>query len=144
MIVVPQKFPYKLNDKYPGMRPGDEVIWDEYIQKHPDAFKEVYYNVALGDPFPNEEEKIPAIANGAYEVSQWRIDALAESEDAIAVIEIKPNAGAGALGQALAYVKLIQKEWDLQKPVYPVVLTDRISPVMEQAAKLLGVAVIVP
>lgn len=141
---MPEQFEYKLLEKYPGMRPRDEYIWDDYVQKHPQAFTSVYYNVPLGDPFPEDDAKIEAKANGAYEVSQWRIDALAEDDTAIYVIEIKPDAGAGALGQALAYVKLIQKEWNIIKPIYPVVLTDKITPVMEQAAKMLGVLVLIP
>lgn len=126
------------------MRVLDEVIWDEFIKNHPNMFSRVWYNVPLGDPFPEEEEKIQAESNGALEVSQWRIDVLGETPDGFAVIELKPHAAAGALGQALAYKELLRKEWNIEKPIQPIVLTDKITPILEQASKLLNVVVLVP
>lgn len=137
-------YPYKLLNKYPGMRIRDEVIWDEYVKRHRDAFIKVWYNVPLGDPFPNEMDAAIAKANGGFEVSQWRIDVLAEDEDSFAVIEVKPEADSRAIGEALCYAELLKKEWNLAKPVIPIVLTNRISPIMEQVAKMMNVIVIVP
>lgn len=141
-ILTPK--PYKLLDKYPGMRLGDEVIWDEFIKSHPDFFLSCWYNVPLGEPFPDAEQKIEAMANGAWEVGQWRVDVLGETADAFACIEIRPHADARALGNAIAYSKLVRGEWGITKPVVPVVLTDSISPIMEKAAAMCGVRVLVP
>lgn len=138
-----KKYPYKLQNKYPGMRLEDEVIWDEFIKRNPAAFFSCYYNVPVGDPMPHENEKKEAVQNGGYDVSQWRIDVLAETADGLAVIELKPHAGPGALGQALAYKKLIEKEWQLTKPVVPIVITNGVSSIMLEAAAMLGVQVIV-
>ena len=136
--------PYRLIDKYPGMRPRDEVIWDEFVRLNPSAFDYVYYDVHMGEPTSDPREKQRMLANGSYEVSQWCVDALAIAGEVEHVIEIKPNAGAGALGQALAYVKLLQAEGRVSDKAVPVVLTDVLSPITEQAAKALGVIVIVP
>ena len=144
MPVRPIKYKYGLQNRYPGMRIRDEVIWDEYVKKHPHAFNFTWYNVPLGDPFPDPDKKILALANGGYEVGQWRIDVLAEGDDGLVVIEVKPNADSRALGEALAYTALLKKEWGISAPVVPVVLTDKMSPILEQAAKLMGVVVIVP
>jgi hypothetical protein len=141
-MLIPK--PYGLLNKYPGMRIHDEVIWDQFVKNHPDFFLSVWYNVPLGDPYPDEEEKIKAKANGALEVSQWRIDVLGETSDAFVVIEIRPGADARAIGNAIAYKKLLEKEWEPVKPVVPMILTDRISPIMEEAAKLCRVRVMVP
>lgn len=141
-MLVPQ--PYGLLNKYAGMRAGDEVIWDQFVKNHPDFFQSVWYNVPLGDPFPDEQERIKAKANGALEVSQWRIDVLGETPDAFVVIEIRPHADARAIGNVIAYSKLLEKEWQVVKPVVGIVLTDQISPILETAAKLCRVRVMVP
>lgn len=140
---IQKEFPYKLMNKYPGMRPGDEVIWDEFIKNHPTAFARVWYDVPLGDPFPDEAAKREAQATGAWDVSRWRIDVLAENGEGLHVIEIKPLAGASALGQAIAYRRLLWTEWNVQQPTHSVVLTDSISPIMEKAAALCGVRLMV-
>lgn len=126
------------------MRMGDEVIWDEFVKNHPDFFLATWYNVPLGDPYPDEDAKIEAAANGALEVSKWRIDVLGETADAFVVIEIRPHADARAIGNAIAYSKMLEKEWNLVKPVVPMILTDRISAIMEVAAGLCRVRLMVP
>jgi len=141
-MLIPQ--PYGLLNKYAGMRIHDETIWDEFVKNHPDFFLSVWYNVPLGDPFPNEDEKIIAKANGALEVSQWRIDVLGETPDAFVVIELRPHADARAIGNAIAYSKLLEKEWELVKPVVPMILTDKITPIMEVAANMCRVRLMVP
>lgn len=141
---VQKVFKYQRLHKYPGMRPHDVAIWNQYIKNHPNAHTRVWYDVPLGDPFPDATEHDHVHKTGAFDVSRWRIDVLAESENGIAIIELKPNAGASALGQALAYEKLIRKEWKLEVPTIPVVLTDTLSPITEEAARLLGVLLLVP
>ncbi len=142
-MLIPQ--PYGLLNKYAGMRAGDEVIWDQFVKNHPDFFLSVWYNVPLGDPYPDAEKAVEARANGAYEVSQWRIDVLGETADAFVVIEIRPHADARAIGNVIAYSKLLEKEWEVVKPVVGIIiLTDKISPILETAAKLCKVQVMVP
>lgn len=136
--------PYGLLNKYPGMRLGDEVIWDEFVKNHPNFFLSVWYNVPLGEPYNNEEEKAEAKENGAYEVSQWRIDVLGETADAFVIIELRPHADARAIGNVIAYSKLLEKEWEPVKPVVGMILTDKISTIMETAAALCHVRMMVP
>ena len=136
--------PYGHLNKYPGMRMGDEVIWDEFVKNHPDFFLSVWYNVPLGEPFPDEDAAIEAAANGALEVSQWRIDVLGETADTFVVIELRPHADARAIGNVIAYSKLFEKEWEPVKPVVQMILTDQISPIMETAAALCHVRLMVP
>lgn len=140
--IIPK--PYGLLNKYDGMRLGDELIWDEFVKNHPDFFKHVWYNVPLGNPYPDEEKEIEARANGAYEVSQWRIDVLGETADAFVIIELRPHADARAIGNVIAYSKLFEQEWEPVKPIVGVILTDQISPILEKAAAMCRVQVMVP
>lgn len=141
---VLKEYPYKLLTKYPGMRPKDVVIWEEYILNHPDSFLRVWYDVHIGDPKLLIPKQHTVQDSGMYDVSRWCIDVLAETENFLFVIEIKPDALAGALGQALAYRALLEKIQQFAKPLHPVVLTDNVSPITRQAANLLKVSLLTP
>lgn len=143
MNTMIKPYPYKLMQKYPGMMKRDEVLWDAFVMQNPDAFEQVYYNVPLGDPFPEETTRAQAKWNGAYEVSQWRIDVVGYTTGRWFIIEVKPNAGAGALGQAVAYTNLFQKEYEITEPITPAVLTDEITPILQEAAGQLRVSLYV-
>lgn len=138
------EYPYKSLHKYPGMRPRDVVLWDQLLVSQPGLFRRVWYDVHIGDPAADHTKVTMMKESGMFDVSCWCIDVLADAGDAYWVIEIKPNAAGGALGQALAYTALLQKEWQLDKPVRPAVLTDDIAPITQQAAAALGVALFTP
>lgn len=136
--------PYKLLDKYPGIRPRDEVVWDSFIMANPTAFERVWYNVHIGDPALTDDERDHMRRTGMYDVSQWLVDVVAQVDDKFYVIEVKPNAGAGALGQAQAYAKILEAEGKLPAGSIPMVVTDAASPITFHAAKLLGVMLCIP
>ncbi len=136
--------PYQLIEKYPGMGIKDEVIWDSFIIANPFAFDFVYYNVHIGQPTTDPHIEAQMRRNGSWEVSQWCIDVLAFASGKPYVIEVKPNAGAGALGQAVAYTRILQAEGHVDESAQPMVVTDNLSPITEQAALQLGVIVAVP
>lgn len=138
------KHPFKLLPRYPGLRPNDEAIWDDFIQKNPSAFDHVFYNVHVGDPSSDEGHKKVMLSNGSFEVSQWCVDVVAFANDVPHIIEIKPEAGASAIGQVLAYKTLLIQEGRISEPCVPVILTNTISPITEQAALRLGIILMVP
>jgi hypothetical protein len=144
MFALTIRQPYKLFPKYPGLRPRDEVIWDDFIDKNPSAFEYVYYNVHLGEPASTDRDKLEMQQNGSYEVSQWCVDVLAYADNVPYVIEVKPDAGAGSLGQALAYREILIAEGRITPNAVSVVLTNQISPITEHAAKLLGIILLTP
>ena len=138
------KHAYKLFAKYPGMRPKDEAIWDAFIMSHPETFDFCYYNVHLGDPAHDDAEREEMRANGMFDVSQWCVDVLAFKGAMPFVIEVKPYAGAGAIGQALAYrAKLIDDQF-ITANAQAAILTDNFSPILLEVCQLLNVAVWTP
>ena len=135
---------YERLDKYPHMRPRDVEIWDKYIALNPEDFMSVRYDVKVGEPELPGEDISDAVINDWRDLCRWGIDAVAEDEFAIYAIEVKPNATAGALGQAVAYAKLLEIKWKPKKPVIPAVVTDHISDITAQAANAMGVEVWIP
>lgn len=136
--------PYERLLKYPGMRPHDQVIWEQFILNHPNAFHTVYYDVHLGNPADDPDKEMEMRANGGWDVSQWCVDVIGVADNYTAVIEVKPGARAGALGQAIAYRALLADEGLIKGNTVPMVLTDELLPVTMRAAQLLGVHLLVP
>lgn len=137
------KMPYRLVNKYPGMSINDEVIWDSFVMQNPHAFKSVMYHVPVGRPTDDPREEIQMKKSGAWDVGVWRVDVLADDGEKDYVIELKPSAKAGALGQVLAYKKLLAESGVIGEDAVPLVITDNISPITQRAAELLGVILIV-
>lgn len=140
-ILHPLLLPYKLLPKYPGMRPRDEVIWDVFVQNNPGYFDTCEYNVAVGDPARTEEEREEMRYNGGDGVSFWRVDVLGKKGGKEYVIEIKPDAGAGSIGQVLAYKALLISEGKISLGAIPMIITDNASKILLMAADELGVVV---
>lgn len=136
--------PYVSLAKYPGMRPNDVVLWEQLLINKPHAFGWCWYNVPIGDPVCFEEWRHEYDQNGMYGVGCWRVDVVAHDGRAYYAVEIKPNAMAGALGQSMAYAKILEKTHLQGHKVFPLVLTDDISPITAEAAALLGVAIMTP
>lgn len=139
-----KEFPYKSMHKYPGMRPKDVAIWDEFIITHPGIFVRVWYNVKVGDPSGGVYDPDEIQANGYHGVTSWAIDVVGDDGQNFYTVEVKPNAMGGAIGQALCYSKLLGRYADLQRPIKPVVLTDDIAPITLEAASLVGVSILTP
>lgn len=136
---LPEAYDYKRLEKYPGMGARDVEIWERFIVEYPTAFDRVWYNVKLGNPAKSEDEEQEMRLTGLYDVSQWAIDVLGQKGNIYYTLEIKPNALAGALGQTLAYTALLKEEKYYGIFSTPIVLTDDIATITEEAARLLRV-----
>jgi len=134
-----EPMPYKIMSDYPHMRPRDEAIWTRFIQKNPARFAEVIYDHGVGDAADADEDTPENVAVAWHDLTRWKCDVVAEDNDAIYTIEVKPNANAKALGQALAYAILYKADHPGDTPVIPVVLTDVVHNTTAQAAKEMGV-----
>lgn len=136
--------PYKLLPSYEGMRPKDVAIWDTFTQNNPHMFDWVWYNVPVGDPVAHEQDRPEYRANGMDGVSFWRVDVVGFKGGMYYAVEVKPNAGAGAIGQALIYAAFLRENLPAGTKVWPTILTDDIAPITAQAAIMLRVIAITP
>jgi hypothetical protein len=130
--------------KYPHMRPKDVSIWDAYLDAHASDFLRCWYDVKIGEPIIPKIQVDEVTKQDWWDLSRWAIDVVAEDKNVYYVIEIKPNANAKALGQCLAYAKLLEEKWRTAKPMLPVVITDEINPITAKAAAYMGVELWTP
>jgi hypothetical protein len=108
-------YPYTKMAWYPHMGQKDAAIWSRFLDKYPDAFDTVIYDVAIGEgnDVPDEAEE--------YMVKDWKIltkykcDVVAYKDGVPTVIEIKPRAGLHSIGQIICY-QLLYQEYIKEKP----------------------------
>ena len=126
---------------FPHLSKHDTVIWSRFLDVYADAFTDFAYDVALGGQRVNEEHGDEATRLGWQYSTALKVDVVGFRELDAWIIEVKPNAGTNAVGAALCYVELAQVDTFTDKPLVPVVVTDRMSPDVRFAANELGVLV---
>lgn len=137
------RVPYGVRYKYPHMKPNDIAIWERFVLRHPEEYKEVIYDQPLGAGRQTPEDVDENMAADWKILTQWKVDVIGFKEGSIEVIEVKPNAGPSALGQIMAYAILVDKIDELSLPVIPVILTDVERPEMRKICEEMGVHLII-
>lgn len=96
------------------MKPADVHLWEKFIKANPGFFDSVDYDFHVGDPPEWMDTKRDDFAKKEVRLYQKKIDVVGFIDELIWLIEIKPQAGSGALGQILSYRKLFLDEYDLE------------------------------
>lgn len=135
-------FPYKLLPKYPHMKPADVAIWERFIQKFPDEYDSVDYDVAVGTGQRHEGAADVAIVDGFELLTKKKIDVVGYKGQTVHIIEVKPNAGPSALGQAKSYELLYKRDIDQVSPTRTRLITNIVSADMPHLSDWMEVEVI--
>jgi len=140
-MIKPRWFSPSPLPKYPGLGYQDAAIVDSYLRTKPAGLVRVSYSVPVGQGRPQTVDTTPAIAADWKYLTSLKVDAIFEFTDRVELCEIKPNAGAGAIGQLLCYNILMRQAIFTQLPIYNVILTDDIHPDVALCAGLLNIRV---
>lgn len=127
--------------KYPGMGLMDAFIMDQYLKSKPSGLIRASYNVAVGSGRPFDSKSAGMLSSDWTFLTSLKADAVLEFEDHFEIMEVKPDAGPGAIGQLQCYSILLRQEFAPGKPIYSVILTDSIHPDVEKCAGILNVRV---
>ena len=119
----PRFGPEKLS-KYPHMFPRDIEIWDRFIEKYASDYLGFDYDLKVGSGRDYSLEQDEMMRRGAFINSKKRIDAVGYQSEQITIFEVKPDASAGAIGQAIAYATLYAKEFNPPKQVLAAIVTN--------------------
>ena len=115
----------RFKPKYPHMGPKEAQIWDRFLATTNLKFIKIEYDVRVGPGnlpaylkeryehekralkegkiSPDEFRLTQNIVKMAIQLTQLRIDVVAETSDSIWIFEVKGRAGRSALGQLLSY-----------------------------------------
>ena len=134
---------YKKQLKYPHLGPEDTAIWSRFIEKYPDYYKSVDYDVKVGEGRDYSGLPEDEYSDDLKYLSKKRIDVVAFTDSDIHVIEVKPRAGLSAIGQSLGLADLYRAIVPADKLVKAVLITDQILPDMEALCLKMNVLIFV-
>lgn len=120
--------PYEKRLKYPHLRDAEVLIWDRFIEKYPEIFEEVAYDVRVGTPRSYPESLLPSVRKAMEYLSLKRIDVVGKKKNNIYVIEIEPNASMFGIGQVLGVTQLFKEKYPNFRSYNPVLITDIENP----------------
>lgn len=137
--VVPRDY----QGAFANMAKRDEEVWRRFLMAHADRFLGFSYNIAMGGTryaLPDADED---------DVRAWqyktalKIDVCAITADEVWVIEVKPEAQAGALGAVIAYTLVAERERLFDRPTHPAIVCAYVQPDIQWCCDRLNVSVIV-
>ena len=101
-----RKYDTNWRGKPGGMLDPDVPVWHRFLDQYGNLPQGIYYNVRLGGPWLTpDQEKDPMQRMWRATMSK-RVDALAELENEIWIIEVSAYPGQRSLGQLLNYQTL--------------------------------------
>ena len=127
---------------YPHFLAADTDVWTKYLNDPVAPITEVWYDVHVGNAIktlPGADAMTERIAAG---IGRKRIDVVAHVRNGFWVIEVKPVASMGALGQILTYAQLFVKEYQVDGEIWPVIIADDVDEDMKIQFDAMGVVVI--
>lgn len=136
-------FKYEKRPNYPHMSVADTLIWNRFLDKYPDAYKQCQYDFHVGEAPPFNtlmDDETDANQDMLYRL---RIDVVAGSPLGIDIIEIKPKAGPSSIGQLKSYATLYIRDEEPTDKVGMIIITDTLVPNMDYLCKSEGIKLIV-
>jgi len=124
--------------KYPHMLKEDIPIWDRFLSQNASLFQRLYYDVRLGGVLQVPLEKADTMQRMYYNVTAKRIDALAELEKEIWIIEVSSKPGLRAIGQLQTYMALWWEDPKITKPAVGMLIARAIDSDLERALTFYG------
>ncbi len=134
---------YKKFSFYPNVRAAETLIWDRFIDKFPDAYDSVDYNVKVGEGADIPEGTQPNIAGGFKQLTQHKIDVVGHKDGKVEIIELKPYAGATAVGQVIGYRDLYVHHIDPTAKPSLAIITDTERPDTKLICQKQGIKLII-
>lgn len=137
------KLPYKKYHRYPHLMPNDVRIWNIFLEKNPDFFSEVEYDVKVGEGRDYSMYKKDSVREDMEYLSKKRIDVVGYKGNDIYVIELKPKAGLSAIGQVFGMASLFKSTFSPGQSVIAAIITDEEMPDVRSICKEIGVSLLI-
>lgn len=128
--------------RYPHMLFEDAGTWTRFLTANKGSLEKVWYDVHVGKAVVPEEGSpgfLQAVADG---VTRKRIDVVALQAGRLLVIEVKPFCSMVALGQAVVYRELFEKEYGSDPRSLGCIVCDQVDEDVAPIAVQLGIKVL--
>ena len=141
-VYPPEVLPASFRGNFPHMARRDDVVWRRFLDAPPAAFLGFAYDVAVGGyRLDGLQLAEPELLGWQYNTA-LKVDAVGLTADEAWVIEVRPEATVSALGAALTYSMVLDREQVFELPLRPVVCCETMQPDVEWACNKLGVLVV--
>lgn len=126
---------------YPHFSKRDAPVWARWLELYADRYTAFAYDVALGG------SELANLVGTPAELQAWRystalkIDAVGLADDAAWIFEVRPGATVSALGSALAYALVAERDSVFPVPLVSAVVCEFMQPDVRWACDRLGVRV---
>ncbi len=126
--------------KPPHMLQTDIPVWYRFLAVYGHLFKALYYDCFVGGQWHTEEELRDPMTRMWWANTAKRLDALAELEDEIWIIEVTREPGLRAVGQLQSYRVLYLEDPKFVKIEKMVLVLERVDRDVIASAAAYGIA----
>jgi hypothetical protein len=105
----------------------DRILWIRWSSSYPQGYQAFYYSVLVGDAILGKDEPDEELQRMIDQVSRRRLDVVGEKKDSWEIIELRPNAGPGAIGSVLTYKTLWEQDPIDERKISMSIVTDNMD-----------------
>lgn len=109
------------------MAEQDLLLWERARPTFAPLVSSWYFDAAVGEGSGIPADPGNPIDMGFYRLTRKRIDAVGDAGSKWILIEVRPNAGLGALGAIQTYRSLWERDPPDTRPVEAYIITDRLE-----------------
>jgi len=117
----------------------DQPVWYRFLEVWGSLFLSLYYDCYVGGPFYTEKQLRDPFLKMWRATTSKRIDAVAETENEVWLIEVSKSPGLRAIGQVQAYRALWIEDPKIAKIEKPVIVCEFVDQDLISAAAMYGV-----
>lgn len=141
-VYPPEVMPRDWRGNFPHMAKRDAVVWLRFMDRYEENFSGFAYDVAIGgieiEGLPMD---VPDRLGWRYNTA-LKIDAVGFQDDRAWIIEVRPEATVSALGAALTYALVCERDQVFAVPLLPVIVCETIQADVEWTAAQLHITVV--
>lgn len=127
--------------EFTHLLPKEIAIWHKFLAQYAYLFTSFDYDVHLGPGAELPEDTPEWVVKQSQAVSRDRVDVVGHTETNIWIIEIKPRGGKGAIGQLLQYERFYLEELQPSKPLFKVLVCERLAPGIRETCQAQGISI---
>ena len=128
--------------KPPHMASQDLPIWERFRDKYKNDFVGWYFDAACGTPSEVPPGTPENLAKMWTRITSKRLDVVGVKTNEYWIIEIRPDAAAGALGTIMTYINCVSAEPIDDRNYVAVLVSDRFDPDIVPLAKQFNINLI--
>jgi len=141
-VYPPQLVPVSFRGAYPHMAKLDAAVWTRFLDARAPEFLGFAYDVALGGLRVEGLNLSDAEVLGGQYNTALKIDVVGLTASQAWIIEVRPRATVSALGSALTYALVAERDEVFDLELVPVIVCESIQPDVAWACAKVGVTVI--